>query len=362
VSAPSVGIRQTEEFTMRIVLITVVACVLVHRAVPCRGETDTAGNLPAPTPNRADEPLAVSFSLDAATQFLDRASLHWTRSRRCFACHTNFLYLVARPAISADAPAHREIRAALEALVAERWLRHGPRWDAEVVMTAAVLALNDASTTGQLHATTRQALDRMWQLQRADGGVDWLKCGWPPMESDDDFGATMMALAVAAAPAGYRRTEPAREGLARLRDYFARNPPPTLHHRAMLLWADSYGLDLLGPSDREETIRELLDLQKDNGGWNVATLGNWDRADGQPQDVESSNGYGTGFAIYVLRRAGLPADHPQLRRGIGWLRANQRASGRWFTRSLNKDTTHYLTHAGSAMAVLAIQACQPASG
>ena len=63
-----------------------------------------------------------------------------------------------------------------------------PKWDAEVVSTAAALAINDAATTGKLHPLTRKALDRIWTVQKSDGGFDWLKCGWPPYEYDDYHG------------------------------------------------------------------------------------------------------------------------------------------------------------------------------
>ena len=58
-----------------------------------------------------------------------------------------------------------------------------PRWDTEVVATAAALAINDAATTGTLHPLTRRALDRMWTLQKPDGDWDWLKCDWPPLRA-----------------------------------------------------------------------------------------------------------------------------------------------------------------------------------
>jgi squalene-hopene/tetraprenyl-beta-curcumene cyclase len=265
---------------------------------------------------------------------------------------------MARPEVSADNLAHQQVRAALENLVQVRWPQEGPRWDAEVVMSAAVLAFNDAATTGRPHPATRTALDRMWTVQREDGGVDWIKCGWPPMESDDDFGASMIALAAGAAPDDYRQTEAAQAGLARLRAYLAANPAPTLHHRAMLLWADSYKLDLLTDTERQATIDELLSLQLDDGGWALAALGDWERGDGLEQDRETSDGYGTGFVIYVLRRSGIAADDERLQRGVTWLKASQRASGRWYTRSLNKDSKHFISHAGTAFAVMAIAACE----
>jgi squalene-hopene/tetraprenyl-beta-curcumene cyclase len=63
-----------------------------------------------------------------------------------------------------------------------------------------------------------------------------------------------------------------------------------------------------------------------------------------------------------LRTAGLPADHPQIKNGIEWLKTHQRASGRWYTRSANKDGQHYLTHEGTAFALLALAACGEIGG
>jgi squalene-hopene/tetraprenyl-beta-curcumene cyclase len=39
---------------------------------------------------------------------------------------------------------------------------------------------------------------------------------------------------------------------------------------------------------------------------------------------------------------------------VTWLKANQRESGRWYTRSLNNDKAHYITNAGTAFCVLAL--------
>ena len=61
----------------------------------------------------------------------------------------------------------------------------------------------------------------------------------------------------------------------------------------------------------------------------------------------------------MLRQAGVAATAEPIRRGVAWLKANQRASGRWFTRSLNGDGGHYITNAGTAFAVMALKACEP---
>lgn len=316
----------------------------------------TLTNLVEPAPNTRDEPIAV-FSLDRAADFLDSASLNWQSKRKCMTCHTNFAYLYARPNISSDAPAHATVRQYAEDLVQERWPDKGPRWDAEVVAAAAALAFNDATTTGELHPATRVALDRMWTLQQDDGSWDWLKCGWPPMESDDHYGVAVAAIAVGVAPDNYAESDQATDGMAKIQKYFAENPSPTLHHKAMRVWAASYSHGLISDSERESCVRELLSLQKKDGGWALATMGDWTRADDKEQDLETSDGYATGFALYILRRANVPADSVAIQRGVEWLKTHQRESGRWFTRSLNKDNKHFISHAGSAMAVMALAEC-----
>lgn len=311
----------------------------------------------APAANNAGEAIAAEYSLEKATHFLDSAALTWQKERKCFTCHTNYAYLYARPLVNADNAAHTTVRQFAEELVTKRWPESGPRWDAEVIATAAALAMNDRSTTGQLHPVTRTALDRMWTIQQDDGGWSWLKCEWPPMESDDHYGVTLAAIAVGAAPDDYLKTEAAQKGLEGIKRYLANNPPPTLHHEAMLLWADSLIDGLLTDDAKQKSIERLLELQKSDGGWALATMGDWKRGDDQQQDLEHSDGYGTGFSVFVLRQAGLDSQHGAIVRGLDWLKSNQRESGRWYTRSLFKDNHHFISHAGTAMAVMAIQSC-----
>lgn len=328
--------------------------VLLFASTLMAGDLVTLETAKDPGANKADEPMAKEFSLEKAVSFLDSAALIWQKDRQCFTCHTNYAHLYARPSIAGDAPAAKEVRKFAEELVEGRWPDKGPRWDAEVVATGAALAFNDAATTGKLHPLTRQALDKMWTLQRDDGGFNWLKCDWPPMESDDHYGATLAAVAVGVAPGDYDKSEAAMKGMAKLRDYLKKNPGPMLHHRAMVLWGASYVDGLLTAAETEAIIKELSSLQKPDGGWALATLGDWKRADDKPQDTEHSDGYGTGFVVYVLQRSGVPASDPRSSKGIAWLKANQRESGRWFTRSLHKDNKHFISHAGTAFAIMAI--------
>jgi squalene-hopene/tetraprenyl-beta-curcumene cyclase len=341
----------------RVLVLAAMLPVLVCAPTGRADEPVTLRTVKAPAENRKDEPWAKAFSVDQAVRFMDAAALSWTRTHGCFSCHSNLSYLYARPSVAADVPAHGEVRHALEEMVSKRWAKEGPRWDAEVVVSAAALAFNDAATTRKLHPLTKAALDRMWTIQRQDGGWSWYKCNWPPMEYDDHYGVTLAAIAVGVAPENYAKTEAARKGLDGIRRYLKANPPRNAHHRAMLLWASSYLADLQSDAERRQTVKELRALQRPDGGWSAAGLGSWKRSDKLQQDPSTSDGYGTGFVIYVLRRAGVPADDPALQKGVAWLKNNQRESGRWFTRSLNRDNKHYLTHAGTAFAVMALASC-----
>lgn len=312
-----------------------------------------------PRPNSDKEPMGA-FSIDRGLRFLDAVSVNWTRERKCGTCHTNYAHMMAG-SLYQESPELLEVRAFFEGR-AEGWDKPAkgskPIAEGEIVATATALALYDAAATGKLQPTTRSALDRMWTIQRPDGGWNWFDCDLPPQEDDDYYGTVLAAIGVGHAPDDYKQTEAARDGIDKLRDYLRVTAAPHLHHRAMLLWA-STGVDgLMDGAERERTIADLLAKQRPDGGWSLTSLGKWERRDGtaNPEDAPS-DGYGTGFVVYVLRQSGMAQDAEPIRRGLAWIKGNQRASGRWFTRSPSLDHAHYLTHAGTGFVLMALSAC-----
>lgn len=352
-------------------LCTSLTLLLLATAIATMKADEQSAPKPAsftkPAASSADEPLAASLSYSQTSEYLDRAAMTWLHEHDCASCHTSYPFLMARPMLGdAKAPALVSMRQFLEDRVAG-WDRGGkgaglPTDDdeavSEVIATASTLAFHDAQSTGKLNPLTRQALDRMWTMQRADGSWNWNKHDLPPQELDEYFGAAYAALGVGVAPDGYAQSVAARDGMARLRQYFKQNPSPNLHHKTWLLWA-SLKLDgLMTPAECDKTIKELLALQREDGGWNLPSLGDWKRLDGIPNDLQaSSDGYATGLILFVLRQTGMPANKKPIQRGVSWLRTHQRASGRWFTRSLNADRAHYITNAGSAFAIMALKSC-----
>ncbi len=306
--------------------------------------------------NRPDEPLRETFSLEAALEALDDEALRWGRENTCLSCHASYSLLMVRSMVSTAGPAEQAVLEAARNLAVHP--RESTFMPAEAVMVASVLAMYDSRTSGVLDSSTRLALARMWESQRDDGGWDWIHNNKPPSEIDDDYGVTMAALGVGLAPGGYAETPRARKGLQRIRSYLRENPPVNLHNRAMRLLASLHVSGIMDRASRDETVEALFASQQPDGGWGLATLGrNWKRADGSPQNFATSDGYGTGFVIYVLRAAGVPAQDPRIQKGINWLKGNQRASGRWFTPSMEKDEKHYVSNPGTAFSVMALRAC-----
>lgn len=127
----------------------------------------------------------------------------------------------------------------------------------------------------------------------------------------------------------------------------------------MLLWAASRVPDLAAAEQRDSTIAELRKLQRPDGGWCLAgLLADYEKTQtGKFADKRPSDGYGTGFALFVLRNAGVPANDPALTQGIAWLKANQRESGRWFQPSFVGRPENLISNSATAWAVLGLASC-----
>jgi len=346
----------------------IAGCCLVVMipTIGSAGELVTLANVVDPGKISSDEPIADVFSAEKAARYLDTASLHWQKSRNCAACHVNMGYMYARPALSSVLKDSGEVRDLFEEYVTKRWKERPPRDVQEAVVVASALAFNDLQTTDQLHPITRQAFRVMWDFQRDDGGWTWRNDGYPPTEYDEHYGVTLAALSIGIAPNRYVDTEEARRGLKGIRLFLKKNPPLSLHHRAMIAWASCYVGDLMNDQGRAKTLNELLAIQRPDGGWSTpGLLADWKglrRKDGKPHDTKTSDAYATGFTIIVGRELGLPKSDPRLRYGIDWLLSHQRVSGKWFSRSPAKDSRHYFSNFGSAFAILALQSCDRLPG
>jgi squalene-hopene/tetraprenyl-beta-curcumene cyclase len=70
-----------------------------------------------------------------------------------------------------------------------------------------------------------------------------------------------------------------------------------------------------------------------------------------------SDPYMTAQAIVLLRESGVSANDPRIRKGIAWLKAEQRVGGRWWMHSLYRGNYNFITYIATAKAMKALGMC-----
>jgi squalene-hopene/tetraprenyl-beta-curcumene cyclase len=175
------------------------------------------------------------------------------------------------------------------------------------------------------------------------------------------MGGAFAAIALGLAPQNYA-DNPAvaseRKLLAAyLRDKYKNQP---VFNRVLVLWAAAKLPELLTADEKTSLEQELSGLQRDDGGWSIATFGPWKRQDNTALET-ASDGYSTGLALVALRQAGTPAQSALMQKGREWLLRNQnRIDGFWPSYSVNKkrdpktDIGKFMTDAATAFAVMAL--------
>ena len=155
--------------------------------------------------------------------------------------------------------------------------------------------------------------------------------------------------------------------VARLKQYLRTEVPPHDYGRVLLLWASTRMPDLIDADRKAELVKLVFQHQRDDGGWSIRTFATPDawgkgnraaRLKAEPDLANPpSDGHQTGLAVVVLHEAGVPANDPRIQKAVTWIKSNQRASGRWWTKSLNTDSWHFITYSGTAFPVLALSLC-----
>ncbi len=325
-----------------------------------------------PSPEEPKIPFAPRLAVD----YMEQGAMAWTGERGCIACHSNGSYMVVRPLMSPELGAPQQamhdfwVSELKAALAADPKQRNGNFDGTQAVYLAAGLAIWDANVSHRLSPETVQALDLMFQFQRPAG--DWYieDDNNPPFESSPYQVATVAARAVANAPGWLaQQHDSAAAAHVELLKRYLRTPQKMQgdYDRTDLLWTASEYPGLLDARQKQDLIRMIFAHQQFDGGWSLRTFalpeqwGKGNRAAKLRSELEfsfpQSDGHMTGLAIIALRKAGVPRNDPRLQRGVQWLLSNQRASGRWWTRSLNRDGWQFISYSGTAYPLLALALC-----
>lgn len=354
---------------------------------------------------------AMEWDPEGAAKYLDdRMQLWFTKAKKlrtgeaktsCVSCHMTIPYMLARPALWREMGVHdaapEELRVIKEAqLRVETWGANQPLYDhderkkveskgTEAVLNAFILASADSTLhQRELAGATKQAFQHLWEAQKSDGAWDWLDFGLEPYETTDSgyFGAALAAFAVGLAPGSSEGAE-AKQGIERLQAYLQKNySSQSLLNKTWVLLASSRQKSLLSKAEREILVRELMSRQGEDGGWSLASLGQWKwsktsepfRAPGvtDPSLLAQADAYATGLILFALRQTGASIQDPSIRKSLQWLRSNQReiqidqqSWPAWRAHSLNFDREHggekgepwrrmFMSDSATAFAVLAI--------
>lgn len=332
---------------------------------------------------------AAEWNATAAAGYLDSRETwwqSWDRSQRdhdthCVSCHSVLPYVVGRPAVRERlkdgqlAAPERTMLAYVEKRVG-LWSETEPYYKkesgetkplesrgTEAVLNAFVLASYDAKA-GHLREVTRKAFENAWALQLESGTWNWLNFHLAPWETDESqyWGTTLMAMAVAVAPDGYRDSPQIQAGLnkmlAFLKKEYASQP---LFDRAFVLWASGRLPGLLSPAERKQVSEELISMQREDGGWALSALGTmWKRRDNTTQETRT-DGYATAIALLALNAGGMSTGSPTIEKARTWLMRNQEQDGSFPAWSLNKerdpasDIGRFMRDAATGFGALALE-------
>ena len=354
-------------------VIVMIAGTMVARAEDTdRDPQYESGSIRIPAAS-ANEPKRAEFSGKLAERYLTDGALAWVRKHQCVSCHTNGSYLAVRGALTDQlGPPPVEMRTFFveqsRKLKGSDKLRKGATGTA-IAYIALGLSEWDAHVTKTLSPETEDTLRVMLTGQLEDGSWSNDQC-WPPLESSNYHSATVAALAIATAPGwldDLGDDDNARQQIDQLKQYLCNTEPTHDYARLLLLWVATRMKGLINAERTTQIIETVWSHQRPDGGWSLRTFalpeqwGSGNRATRVREEPDfndpPSDGHMTGLAVMVLRDAGISVEDKRIQAAVNWLKTNQRETGRWWTRSLNTDTYHYITFSGTGYALLALAKC-----
>ena len=331
----------------------------------------------------ADEPKVPAFgpeSIMAAKKYLDDGANYWVRERSCVACHSTGVYMVERPPLTSvlgkpSTEVFDDFVQSVTDKIGPPEIRDGVKyWGASIqsVWRSSGLAAWDQFVTGTLSEHTDKSLRHTLQCLADEGFIKTIDQVEIPYITTDFELTVQAAKAIASAPGWLATIEDTDtlERIERMKRYLSLHDPVNDYEHAVKLQLSKFMPDLVTTEQREASLAMLWRQQRPDGGWSTRRMSDimsWHRKmdpkvvsmiQSEPDAANpESDPYMTAFAIVLLRESDVPATDSRIQKGIAWLKLNQRASGRWWMKSLFRDTYHYSTYISTAQALRALAIC-----
>ncbi|MDB6119164.1 MAG: hypothetical protein JWO08_2945 [Verrucomicrobiaceae bacterium] len=320
----------------------------------------------------ADEPTVKAFGPDtilAAKKYLDDGAHYWVREKSCVACHTSGVYMVERPVVT-------PLLGKPSSEVREDFVSSIPKKPGgssiKSVWLAEGLASWDKYVAGALSPDTDKALRHMFTCMAEDAYFKPIAQVEIPYITTAFELTVQAARAVANAPGWLASIEePALlKRINAMKGWLRLHAPVSDYELALKLQLAALMPDVVPEAVRKNAVSMLWRQQLADGGWStrrISDIMRWhEKMDpkvvamiqSEPDAANpGSDPYMTAWAIVLLREEGIPVSNPRIQKGVAWLKANQRVSGRWWMKSLFRDTYHYSTYISTAQALRALAIC-----
>ena len=336
----------------------------------------------------ADEPRVKAFGPDtvrAAAKYLDDGAHHWVRERSCIACHSTGVYMVERSALTKQLgkPSVEVLNDFIKTVPRDAG-KPGDSAQASVWRSSG-LAAWDKHVEGKLSDHTDRSLRHTVMILPDDDMYNTIKLIEIPYITTR-FELTVQAMRALVTAPGWLANLKDAELLARverMKKLLREHRPINDYELALKLQLANLQPELVSKEEREAAIAMLWRKQHPDGGWSTRDMSDllkwrlevhpatktqpWKEAM-DPTVVAlirnlpdaanpESDPYMTAFAIVTLRESGVAGSDTRIRRGIAWLKENQRVSGRWWMYSLYRGNYNYITYISTAQALRALALC-----
>jgi squalene-hopene/tetraprenyl-beta-curcumene cyclase len=336
----------------------------------------------------ADEPKVKAYGADtvkAAAKYLDDGAHFWVRERSCLACHSTGVYMVERSVLTKQlGKPSEEVFKDFVTSVPKDLGKPGESPHASIWRSSG-LASWDKHVEGKLSEHTDRSLRHMLSILPNDNMYNTIKLIEIPYITTR-FELTVQAMRAMATAPGWLASLKDADLVARverIKKFLREHQPINDYELALKLQLANLNPEFVSKEERDAAIAMLWRKQLPDGGWSTRRMSDllkWRLEVHPPSERQpwkeamdptvikliqnlpdaanpGSDPYMTAFAIVLLRESGVPASDKRIQRGIGWLKENQRVTGRWWMYSLYRGNLNYITYISTAQALRALALC-----